>query len=234
MLFLLGQPAIAADPPKGQRVFTAGHSFHMMIPNLLSEMAKNANIMGHEIAGTQSIGGTRTIQHWNVIDEKNSVKKAINTGNVDVLTLSPHLKLPDEGVDNFVKLALEKNPNARVLIQASWMLFDDPKNLRTKFNNEERNQAKIDDLRKAYEPYDKAMHDQAKALNKQYAEKYKREVIFVVPVGQAVMNLREKIVDGKVPNITKQADLFTDPIGHAKTPVAVCLGSCLEGNSPCG
>ena len=67
-------PLGAADPPKGQRVFTAGHSFHMMIPAPLAEMAKGANITGHEIAGTQGIGGSRTIQHWDLADDKNQVR----------------------------------------------------------------------------------------------------------------------------------------------------------------
>jgi hypothetical protein len=212
--------AVAAEPPKGQRVFTAGHSFHMMIPQPLAEIAKSANIAGHEVAGTQSIGGSRTIQHWDKPDDKNVAKQTIMTGKVDVLTLSPHLLLPDPGIDHFAKLCLEHNANARILVQASWMLFDDINN-KGKFKNEDRDNAKLDDLRKAYEKFDRELHEQVAAINKQYEAKHKRPVAFLVPVGHAVMNLRERIVAGKVPGITKQSELFTDPIGHAKAPVAV-------------
>jgi len=215
----------AAELPKGQRVFTAGHSFHMMISQPLAEMARLANITGHEIVGTQSIGGSRTQQHWDLPDEKNRAKQAIRTGKVDVLTLSPHLKLPDEGIDNFVKLCLEHNPESRVLLQASWMLFDDVNN-RGMFKNEDRDRAKIEDLRRAYVPFDKDLHDQVTAINRQYQEKYKRPVVFLVPVGHAVMNLRERIVAGKVPGITRQSELFTDPIGHARPPLAVLNAYC--------
>ena len=55
-----------------------------------------------------SIGGSRTIQHWDIPVEKNTAKTALMTGNVDVLTLSP-IFLPDPGIENFTTLALEHN-----------------------------------------------------------------------------------------------------------------------------
>ncbi len=224
-VLILALPLRAADPPKGQRVFTAGHSFHMMIPSPLAEIAKSAGIKDHVIAGTQGLGGSRTIQIWDLPDEKNNAKKVINMGTVDVLTLSPHLMLPDPGIDNFVKLCLEKNADARVLVQASWMPFDDW-DKRAKFKNDDRNEAKMDDLRKAYATFDKALHDQVEKLNREFQDKYKRPVAFLVPVGHAVMSLREKVVAGKVPGIEKQADLFTDPIGHCKAPISLLNAYC--------
>jgi len=214
--------APAAEPPKGMRVFTAGHSFHVFTAPLLVEMAKSANIAGHENLGTQFIGGSRTIQHWDLPDEKNEAKQALNTGNVDVLTLSPHILIPDQGIDNFVKLALEKNPNCRILVQASWMPFDDWENRTKDFKNESRNSAKIETLRKGYEKLDKEFHEQMASLNKLH----QKEAVFIVPVGHAVMNLREKVIEGKAPGIANQADLFTDSIGHAKTPVAILCAYC--------
>jgi hypothetical protein len=134
--------------------------------------------------------------------------------------------LPDPGIDHFVKLCLQYNPDARVLVQASWMPFDDPKNVKRKFANEDRNRANVDDLRKSYEPFDKALHDQVSRINKDYQDKFKRPVVFLVPVGHAVMNLREKILTGKVPGIANQSDLFTDPIGHGNSPVGVLNAYC--------
>ena len=52
--------------PKGQRVFTCGHSFHVFVYPLLAEIAKSAGIRDHVGVGMSSIGGSRVIQHWDV------------------------------------------------------------------------------------------------------------------------------------------------------------------------
>src|SRR5258705_3108888 len=82
------------EPPaepimKGQRVFTCGHSFHVWVPGIMTDLAKKAEIADHTQIGTSSIGGSRVIQHWDIADEKNKAKDALKTGKVDVLTLSP-------------------------------------------------------------------------------------------------------------------------------------------------
>src|SRR5258708_3986560 len=54
----------------GQRVFTAGNSFHAwFIAPILQDMANGAGIKDHEIVGVSKIGGSRAIQHWDVPDE---------------------------------------------------------------------------------------------------------------------------------------------------------------------
>ena len=65
ILSLSGSQAVAAEaPPKGLRVATAGHSFHVWMPALIKEMAVGAGITGHEITTVQGIGGSRVIQLW--------------------------------------------------------------------------------------------------------------------------------------------------------------------------
>jgi hypothetical protein len=224
LLLLLSRPALSDEkpaPPKGQRVFVCGHSFHVMIARPLGEVASKAGIKDHEHAGTQFLGGSRTIQHWNLPDEKNKAKRALKSGKVDVLTLSPHAQLPDEGIDHFTALALEHNGKIRVFVQASWAAFDQLANRRKGFKNADRDDAKIDELRKNYEPFYRSLVKQVSDLNKTHEKKHGRPVVFLAPVGHAVMALREKVVAGKVPGITKQSELFTDPIGHARPPVAI-------------
>src|SRR5436190_22346467 len=107
---------------KGQRVFTCGHSFHSWVAPILAELAGAAGIAGHEIAGMAVVGGSAGVppyvnHHWNVPDETNAVKRALRSGNVDVLTLSP-IWLPDPGIENFTQLALQHRPDARVTVQA--------------------------------------------------------------------------------------------------------------------
>ena len=97
----VAQTNVAAEKGKsavaGQRLYSAGHSFHVFVPKILNEMVKAADIEDHVLVGQSFIGGSRVIQHWNVPEERNKTKKALRTGEVDVLTLSP-IHLPDEGI----------------------------------------------------------------------------------------------------------------------------------------
>ena len=138
-----------------------------------------------------------------------------------MLTLSP-IHLPDEGIENFTKLALEHNPKIRVTVQEFWLPFDI---YDTTFK---LRPAKVDhnaptgvELRNLHAPYFKSMDEHVSELNK----KFGRSVLFVVPVGQAVIALREKIIAGQAPGLKQQEDLFSDAIGHAKPPLQA-LGRC--------
>ncbi|NQT17982.1 MAG: hypothetical protein HQ582_34845 [Planctomycetes bacterium] len=51
--------------------------------------------------------------------DKFKSKATLESGNLDVLTMAP-LYLPDEGIENFVRLASEKSPQIRVLVQEFW------------------------------------------------------------------------------------------------------------------
>lgn len=115
-------PVVAADSAPaplttGQRVFTAGNSFHAWyIAPILQDLADRAGIKGHVIVGVSKIGGSRAIQHWEIPDAQNEAKAALGAGKVDVLTLACMLQ-PDEGIDKFAELALAHNANARVVLQ---------------------------------------------------------------------------------------------------------------------
>ena len=228
--------AIAADGAiKGQRVFSAGHSFHMPMPGPLDQIAKQAKVDGHKIAGTQGLGGSTVTQHWNLADDKDKCRKALKTGDVDVLTLSPHLNMPDDAIDKFTALMLEHNPKGRVLIQMSWFPYDTLPEKGKKFENANRDDNKPDELRKGvWNVWLVKFREQAKTLN----ETHKKEVVFVVPVGEAVLKLRERVIKGEVPGYAKQSDLFTDPIGHGKAPIAWLTAYChfavIYGKSPVG
>jgi hypothetical protein len=240
VVLLCGALAQAAEPTasaieKGQRVFSAGHSFHMFVPALLREMAQAAGIEGHVQAGTQGIGGSRVIQHWDRPDETNTLKKALRTGEVDVLTLSP-IYLPDEGIENLARLGLEHNPNIRITIQEFWLPYDvyDLNYQRKRPEAVDRNARTADELRSLSAEYFKSMDEHVAALN----NKFSKQVLFVVPVGQAVIALREKIINGEAPGLKAQNDLFTDPIGHATPPLqaltAYCHFAVIYRRSPVG
>ena len=216
--------ALSADPaPKGLRVFTCGHSFHMFVYPLLDEMAKGAGITDHVSVGKSSIGGSRVIQHWDVPDEKNEAKAALRDGKVDVLTLSP-IWLPDDGIENFAKLGFEHNPNIRVTVQEYWLPNDTyhpvyPLETKLKVDH---NATDLAELRKQQDKYDHDVDDYVKEINR----KLGKDVLVTVPVGQAAVALREKIVAGQVPGLKAQWDIFRDNWGHPQAPLRVLDGYC--------
>jgi hypothetical protein len=208
--------------PQGQRVFFTGHSFHVFVPPILSEIAKGAGIRDHQVLGLSAIGGSRVIQHWDVADDKNKAKEALHSGKVNVLTLSP-IHLPDEGIEKFAKLAVEHNPKVRVTVQEFWLPFDLYDTTFTQRPKQvDHNAATGESLRRLHEPYFKSMDEHVLALNKKLGS----EVLFIVPVGQAVIALREKIIAGQAAGLKKQEDLFTDAIGHARPALQALVAYC--------
>jgi hypothetical protein len=217
-----GSNAKLADPiTQGQRVFTCGHSFHVWVPDIVADMCKKAGIQGHTQVGISAIGGSQIIQHWNVPDDQNKAKEALKTGNVDVLTLSP-IFLPDPGIENFTKLALEHNKDIRILVQPIWLRWDiyEPTTPRpAKVNH---NAITGPQLRKLHEVYFKEMAAHIRDLNK----KMGKTVLYEVPAAQAVIALREHIIAGKAPGLKSQEDLFVDELGHGTAPLRVLVAYC--------
>ena len=203
-------------PVRGQRVFTAGHSFHVYVAELLADLTRSAGVPGHAVVGTQFIGGSRVLQHWDRPDGLNEAKRALRTGNVDVLTLSPTVH-PDAGIDRFTRLALEHNPDIRVTVQASWAPFDGLLSAALRPGKGGRDGLTGDDLRGLHAPYFHSVDAEVAALNREYGKR----VLAVVPVGQALIALREHIRTGRAAGLRSQEELFTDVLGHPAVPAQV-------------
>jgi hypothetical protein len=225
VLMLYPVLAPANDPPAGQRVYICGHSFHVMMAAPLEQIAQAAGIKDHVLAGKSILGGSSVTKHWEVPDDRNVIKTAIRQGKVDVLTLSPNGKvLPDEGIPKFIDLLLESNPKGRVLVQASWAGMDGHRG--GIFKNVDRDKADPNEVRKRSEPINQKLTEQIQELHKKYREKAGRRVVFLVPVGEAVLRLRERVVQGQAPGVTRQSELFRDDLGHGKPPIAVLVAYC--------
>jgi len=206
----------------GQRIFSAGHSFHVFVPGILADMAQKAGIKNHVQVGLSSIGGSWVSQHWDVPEATNKAKEALRTGKTDVLTLAP-IHLPDEGIENFARLALEHNPDIRITIEEFWLPFDIyDTTFKLRPAKVDHNALSGEELRKLHAPYFKAMDEHIADLNK----KFGKPALFAVPAGQAIIALREKIIAGEAPGLKTQEDLFTDPIGHATPPLEVLVTYC--------
>ncbi|MCW3098968.1 MAG: hypothetical protein JWL77_4586 [Chthonomonadaceae bacterium] len=209
-------PAKGEPITKGLRVFTAGNSFHAwFIAPILKDMALGAGIEGHEIVGESKIGGSEAIQHWNVPDDQNKAKAALSAGSVDVLTLACMLH-PDDGIAKFAEFGLAHNPDFRISLQEFWIPWDKfewPYKGREEDVNPDA--ATVAFLRDLHAPYFKEMDAYVKALNARLG----KQVVSVAPVGQAILDLRGRIIAGKMPGIAKQSELFTDKLGHPQPPL---------------
>jgi hypothetical protein len=225
-----------AEPiTKGQRVFTCGHSFHVWVPGIVADLCKKAEIPNHVQIGVSSIGGSRVIQHWDLAPEKNKAKEALQGGMVDVLTLSP-IFLPDPGIENFTKLALENNKDIRIIVQPIWLRWDIYEPTTKKPAKVNHNDITGEELRKRHAEHFMKMDEHIRELNKKYGNG--KAVLYVAPAPQALIALREKIIAGQAPGLKEQEDLFTDGLGHGKPPlqalVAYCNYAVIYRRSPVG
>jgi hypothetical protein len=228
-----GSVKLAEPITKGLRVFTCGHSFHVWVPGIVADLCKLAEIPDHVQVGVSSIGGSRVIQHWEIAPEKNTAKEALRIGKVDVLTLSP-IFLPDAGIENFTQLALEHNPDIRVIVQPIWLRWDIYEPTTKRPDKVDHNAITGEELRKRHEVHFQKMDEHIRELNK----KFGKTVLYVAPAPQAVIALREKIIAGQAPGLKVQEDLFTDELGHGKPPlealVAYCNYAVIYRRSPVG
>ncbi len=202
--------------PVGRRVFYASHSLMWYVPEPLGELATAKGIAGHELLGLQKLGASRTLQHWNLPDTENLAKRALATGNVDVLVMSP-IQFPDEGVENFVRLGLQYNSRMHFLVQLSWGggdvdNQDFPKGA---WDNVDRDKSP-EELEKLFVRNIQAGEAQADAINEKYGNG--KKVLLLVPTAQALVELRSRIYRKEIPGLTDQGDLFVDP-AHPSAPL---------------
>ena len=221
--------------PKGLKVLTAGHSFHVWMPPLVAEMAKAAGIQGHEQLAISSIGGSKVIQHWDLPPEKNKAKPVLEAGKADLFTMAPTF-LPDPGIENFTKLGLEHNPKLRLTLQQNWVPFEDPEIWlsKSKPKSIDRDVITLAQLRSKHDPYFRLIEDHVKEIN----DRIPAAKIVIVPSGEAVMALRDKVIKGEAPGVRTQNELFTDALGHPGPQIRVlsayCHFSVIYRRSPVG
>jgi hypothetical protein len=203
------------EPAKGQRVFYASHSLMWYVPTPLGELAEAAKIKDHKLVGLQMLGASRTLQLWNMPEEKNKAKQALKKGEVDVFVMSP-IQFPDEGIDNFVRLGRENNSDMKFVAQISWGGWDiDNQDFPKGANNNVDRNKTPEQLKKLYERNIKAAEEQANAINKKVGKK----VLFLVPSAQALVTLRAKIANKEMPGLSSQGELFRDPMSHPAPPL---------------
>ena len=223
LVFSSVQAKEVAAPPAGLKVLTAGHSFHVWMPPLVAEMAKAAGIQGHEQLAISSIGGSKVIQHWDLPTEQNKARPVLEAGKADLFTMAPTF-LPDPGIENFTKLGLEHNPKIRFTLQQNWVPFEDSELWLSKSRPKsiDRDVLTLVQLRAKHDPYFKMIEDHVKELN----ARIPTAKIAIVPSGEAVLALRDKVIKGEAPGIKTQNELFTDVLGHPGPQIRVLSAYC--------
>ena len=151
------------------------------------------------------------------------MKQVLKAGKADVLTLSP-IWLPDDAIEQFVKLGIEHNPALRITVQEYWMPNDEyepvyPLQTKKKVDHNATDLAK---LREATQRYAKDIEDHVKGINQRLG----KEAVLIVPVGMAAVTLREKIMNGEAPGLKQQSELFRDNWGHALVPLQLLSSYC--------
>ena len=193
------QVSLAKPVERGQQVWTTGHSFHLFVPHHLRTVAESAGIKDHA-----------------------AIQDPLIVSNVDVVTCSPFLdpSRPDRWLESVAERGLKHNPNIRIMAQVSWLASDSPRNQTPE--QVDWNAPTIEKLRGTHAPYFKIVEDQVRALNKRHG----KPVVFVVPVAQAVIALRGKIIAGQAPGLKTQDELFRDARGHAREPLQALTVYC--------
>ena len=215
-----------AKPTGPVRSFTVGNSFHWWIPGILAGVTRDAGIQDFLGLGVSPLGNSRVPQHWNLPDENTPVKVALREGKIDVLTMAG-MYLPDEGVEKFVRLGLEHNPNFRATLQEYWLPdeeYDASQAIPNKYPSRriDHNRFSGWELRWQHALYFAEVDELVRDLNKQLG----KQVLFVVPMGQAIIRLREKVIAGQVPEVATQGELFHDSAGHPTEVIQALSGYC--------
>jgi hypothetical protein len=226
--------------PAGKKIQWVGHSFHMFLPGPVAQLAKEAGITGHQNIGLDMIPASVPCQHWN---KGGAVKNVLTAGTADVLTIATREDVPDPCIPKFIKLAAQKRPDMHVMVQETWLPVSaalqeglDPNNLtltKTYSDKPSKNTEKcagfagcsardaatfktLERTRNELEgPYRNRLRKQLADLNKEIG----KNISILVPVWDATISLRQMIVNGKVPGIAKQSELFMDGLGHARKPL---------------
>ena len=231
--------------PNKLRIYTAGNSFHMRLPTWLTAIEKAANVALHEQIGVSYMASAWVKEHLGKIDATHQARPVIESGNLDVLTLGG-MHTPDDGIDTFATTGIEHNPKLIVTYQEFWLPYDrldyplTRKNFfgdlaislrtwkdatdttKTPKDTSNFDIPTADQLEKLHEPYFQGINTYIGDLNR----KLGRNVIRVVPVGQAVLALRRKVVAGEVPGVSKQSELFQDNLGHPSDAIRALAGYC--------
>ena len=219
------QPA-AKDAPSGLRcIFKMNGS---LIGNF-DVIAKAAGIGYQNLGYGIELDKPLTLNSGRKVLE-DTPRTLMKKGEVDVCLTTDANWAEKPDLKEFGTAGFAGNPNFRLYQQARFLVADGVKGVKS---NEDRDNTKIADLQAALDKNRKRLEVRVDEINKDLG----KQIVFIVPVGDAIVKLRELVVDGKYPGVTKQSELFKDAL-HAKEHVnlltAYCNFAAIYQKSPVG
>jgi hypothetical protein len=185
----LKQPAVA-EKPAGLRVMHGGHSW---ATEDSAPLCQAAGITGHKKIGN------RPDLNGNVL---NHVMPLLEKGEIDAYIFQYSYVGP--GAPNFlptlVELGPKHNPNFRgVFMQMPWLVHDGRQGVKLP---EEYEQTDLAEMQVKMEKYRKQQEAHVDEVN----AKAGKRVVFLVPLGDGMLEVRKMIAAGKFPGVTRQFD----------------------------
>jgi hypothetical protein len=192
--------APAKKLPAGLRVMNGGHSWST---ENSAPLCQAAGIVGHKkITG---INGNR-------IDD---VKPLLEKGEIDVY-IWQHSSVGREFpqfLPTLVELGPKHNPNFRVHMQMPWLVHDGRQGVKSPEEYEKTDLAEYQTKMAKYRKQQEAYVDEVNA-------KAGKRIVYLVPLGDGMLEVRKMIAAGKFPGITKMN--YRDKLGDR--------GSILQGD----
>jgi sulfatase modifying factor 1 len=148
--------------------------------------------------------------------ESTTLKSRLEERKIDVFTYTHSNWHETEIAEEVAEFSVRHNPNFQVLWQAGWNVHD---GLGISKNGPARDAVRIADLQKALDKNRKLVEARVDEINK----KLGKHVVRIVPVGDAFVQMRALVAEGKFPGVTKQSELFNDDMPHQGR-----LGSLLQ------
>ena len=208
--------AVAAEPaaaPPGLRILYSGDSWHRFMPSLMERIGAAAGITDQKLTvgwalNTGGYGKLGTVLDEGTFDAMSWGRPGWDQGGLQ--------QFLGQGV---IDKGLKNNRQFRFYVQMAWNTSDGRGGIKTVADYDASNLA---DVQAAYDRGRKGVEALADEIN----AKQSRRVMFLVPVGEAVTKLRGMIVEGKVPGVERQSQVFTDAMPHAGPLAAELAAYC--------
>ena len=208
--------AVAAEPaaaPPGLRILYSGDSWHRFMPSLMERIGAAAGITDQKLTvgwalNTGGYGKLGTVLDEGTFDAMSWGRPGWDQGGLQHFL--------GQGV---IDKGLKNNRKFRFYVQMAWNVSDGRGGIKTVADYDASNLA---DVQAAYDRGRKGVEALADEIN----AKQSRRVMFLVPVGEAVTKLRGMIVEGKVPGVERQSQVFTDAMPHAGPLAAELAAYC--------
>ena len=224
----------------GLWVASTGHSLVAPALGPFEVISKAAGFEGHLQIRQLSGGATGSPRaHWEKPQEQQVVKRALETGKCDVLTMGAHWEGSE--VDDFarwIELGRKHNPNMAFYVQDAWPRLNDlvpgarrdPKDTNVTLDKYEATMAEFNDWIAA----------KIETLNERFPGK-----VHVIPVGNGMLELVRRHLRGELPGVEaivvpkeqaeQRTSLYRDSI-HPSKMVATLEGyiyfACIYRKNP--